>query len=111
MRTIQTNADSEAYSVVAAAKAEAERMRIDAEARAGATRLAAEAEAEATRTKARADAEVTDIFAREMEMRRMEVARVKAFGNKAIFVPTDASGVTGPMVAGMAAGIGADVRK
>ncbi|EIM89326.1 uncharacterized protein STEHIDRAFT_76273 [Stereum hirsutum FP-91666 SS1] len=106
-----TNADSEAYSVVAAAKAEAERMRIDAEARAGATRLAAEAEAEATRTKARADTEVTDIFAREMEMRRMEVARVKAFGNKAIFVPTDASGMTGPMVAGMAAGIGADVRK
>lgn len=86
-------------------------MRIEAEAKATATRLAAEADAEATRTKARVDAEVTDMFAREMEMRRMEVARVRAFGNKVIFVPTDAAapGVTGPMVAGMAAGIGSDV--
>lgn len=88
-------------------------MRIEAEAKATATRLAAEAEAEATRTKARADAEVTDLFAREMEMRRIEVERVAAFGNKTIFVPTDAagSGVTGPMMAGMAAGIGANARK
>ena len=33
-----------------------------------------------------------DQFAREMELRRMEVARVQAFGSKTIFVPTEGLG-------------------
>ena len=107
----QTEADAEAYSTIAAAKAVAERTRIEAEAQAHATRLAAEAEAEATRIKARADADVGDSFAQEMGRRRQEVARVAAFGNKAVFVPTEAMGVAVPSLAGMAAGLGADLRK
>ncbi|KAI0059607.1 hypothetical protein BV25DRAFT_1828868 [Artomyces pyxidatus] len=106
-----TEADSQAYSVIAAAKAEAERTRIAAEAQAKATRLAAEAEAEAVRIKARADAEVIDSFAREMELRRIEVNRVSAFGNRSVFVPTEGLGIAGPMVTGMAAGIGADLKR
>lgn len=104
-------ADAEAYSTIAAAKAVAERTRIEAEAQAHATGLAAEAEAEATRIKARADADVGDAFAQEMGRRRQEVARVAAFGNKAVFVPTEAMGVAVPSLAGMAAGLGADLRK
>ncbi len=46
-----------------------------------------------------------------MAGKRLEVMRVAAFGNKAVFVPTDAMGVTTPALAGMAAGIGADMRK
>ncbi|KAF8272432.1 hypothetical protein EI94DRAFT_1718028 [Lactarius quietus] len=83
-------ADSEAYSTIAAAKAVAERTRLEAQAQAHATRLAAEAEAEAIRIKARADAEVTNPFAQEMSRRRQEIARVAAFGKKAVFVPTEA---------------------
>jgi regulator of protease activity HflC (stomatin/prohibitin superfamily) len=68
--------------VVTAAKAQAESTRIAAEAQAEATILAAKADADAIRQRALADLEVTDGFAREMEMRRVEVSRVKAFGHK-----------------------------
>ncbi|KAH9980738.1 hypothetical protein BJV74DRAFT_855197 [Russula compacta] len=104
-------ADAEAYSTITAAKAVAQRTRIEAEAQAHATRLAAEAEAEATRIKAGADAAVEDSFAQEMGRRRQEVARVAAYGNKAVFVPTEAMGITGPAVTGLAAGMGADLRR
>jgi regulator of protease activity HflC (stomatin/prohibitin superfamily) len=106
-----TESDAEAYSIIAAAKAIAERTRIEAEAAAHATRLAAEAEAEAIRIKSRADADVGDAFAQEMGRRRQEVRRVAAFGNKAVFVPTEAMGVAAPTLVGMAAGVGADMRK
>ena len=66
--------------MVTAARAQAQRLEIEAEAQAKATRLAAEAEAEAIRIKAQADTLVADPFAREMEFRRMEVQRVKAYG-------------------------------
>lgn len=49
------------------------RSKIDAQARAEAPRLAARADADAIRLKAGADGEVTDVFAREMELRRIEV--------------------------------------
>ncbi|KAI0030300.1 hypothetical protein K488DRAFT_54541 [Vararia minispora EC-137] len=105
---LNTKADAEAYSVIAGAKAEAERTRIAAEAQATATRLAAEAAAEAVRTKARADAEVTDIFAREMQMRRLEVERVGAYGNRTVFVPTEGPGAAagGSMLSGMTMALG-----
>ena len=83
---LQTRADAEAYKVVKAAEAQAQRTQIEAEAQAKATRLAAEAEAEAIRLRATADAAVADQFAREMELRRTEVQRVSAFGDKAVFV-------------------------
>lgn len=104
-----TQADAEAYSVVAAAKAQAQKLQIEAEAQAKATRLAAEAEAGAIRIKAEADAQVNDQFAREMEFRRMEVSRVKAFGSRTVFVPTEGLGAQmgNAMTAGMAAGMGA----
>ncbi|GLB35293.1 putative prohibitin homologues [Lyophyllum shimeji] len=108
-----TQADAEAYKIVAAAKAQAQRMKIEAEAQAEATRLAAEAEAEAIRIKAQADAEVIDQFAREMEMRRTEVARVKAYGARTVFVPAEGPGAQmgNAMAIGMAAGMGADARR
>ncbi|TCD69546.1 hypothetical protein EIP91_007170 [Steccherinum ochraceum] len=104
-----TQAEAEAYSVVAAARAQAERLEIEAQAQATATRLAAEADAEAIRIKARADAAVTDTFAREMETRRMEVSRVKAFGHKTVFVPTEGLGahMGNTMAVGMGAHMGA----
>lgn len=107
-----TQADSEAYSVVAAAKAQAQRTRIEAEAQAEATRLAAQADAEAIRIKAAADAQVSDEFAREMELRRMEVTKVRAYGAKTVFVPSDGPGsqMGSAMAMGMAAGMGADRR-
>lgn len=94
---------------MAAAEAAAKRTQIEAEAQAKATRLAAEAEAEAIRMRAAADAGVVDQFAREMELRRTEVTRVRAFGPKAVFVPTDGLGAQmgSAMAAGMAAGLGA----
>jgi len=106
-----TESDAEAYSVIAAAKATAERTRIEAGARAHATRLAAEAEAEAVRIKANADGDVRNPFAQEMAGKRLEVTRVAAFGDKAVFVPTEAMGVAAPTFTGLAAGIGADLRK
>ncbi|KAI9439401.1 hypothetical protein BJY52DRAFT_1217290 [Lactarius psammicola] len=104
-------ADAEAYSTVAAAKAAAERTRFEAEAATNWTRLAAEAEAASTRIRALADVEVADAFAQEMSRSRQEAKRVAAFGNKAVFVPTEAMGVVSPMLAGMAAGIGEGLRK
>lgn len=108
-----TQADSEAYRVIAAAKAEAERTRIAAEAQAEATRLAANAEADAIMTKAQADSQVVDMFAREMQLRRVEVAKVKAYGSKTIFVPSDGPGAQmgNAMAVGLAAGMGADSRR
>lgn len=98
---------------MAAAKAQAERTKIEAEAQAEAIRLTAEAEAKAIRIKASANAEVVDQFAREMESKRMEVLRVKAFGNKTVFVPSEGSGaiMASSMAAGMAAGMGSDARR
>ncbi|KAN0135811.1 hypothetical protein V8E53_006263 [Lactarius tabidus] len=106
-----TEADAEAYATIAAAKAVAERTRLEAQAHAHATKIQAEAEAEAIRIKARADADVVNAFAQEMSRRRQEVARVGAFGNKAIFVPTESMGVTAPVLAGMAASVGVDMTK
>ncbi|KAF5387063.1 hypothetical protein D9615_001790 [Tricholomella constricta] len=112
-QSANTQADAEAYKIVAAAKAQAQRTKIEAEAQAEATRLAAEAEAEAIRIKAVADAQVVDQFAREMELRRMEVSRVKAYGSKTVFVPTEGPGAQmgNAMAIGMAAGMGADARR
>ena len=75
--------------------------------------MAAEAEAEAIKVKAAADASVLDQFAREMELRRVDVTRVKAFGSRTVFVPTEGIGaqVGNAMAVGMAAGMGADARK
>ncbi|KAF5330719.1 hypothetical protein D9619_005905 [Psilocybe cf. subviscida] len=103
-----TEADADAYRIIAAAKAQAQRVRIEAEAQAEATRLAAEADAGAIRAKALADGEVLDDYAREMGMRRMEVARVGAFGSKTVFVPTEAAGAQmgNAMALGLAAGMG-----
>ncbi|KAF9475052.1 hypothetical protein BDN70DRAFT_884159 [Pholiota conissans] len=103
-----TQADAEAYRVITAAKAQAQKLRIEAEAQAEATRLTAEAEANAVRTKAQADSEVVDQFAREMEMRRIDVARVRAFGSKTVFVPSEAAGAQmgNAMALGMAASLG-----
>lgn len=108
-----TQADAEAYRVIAAAKAQAQRTRIEAEAQAEATRMAAEAESEAVRIKAAADAQVIDQFAREMEFRRMEVNRIKAYGSKTIFVPSEATGAQmgSAMALGMAASMGADAKR
>ncbi|KAI8974856.1 band 7 domain-containing protein [Trametes punicea] len=108
-----TKADSEAYSIVASAEAQAKKLQIEAEAQAKATRLAAEADAEAIRLRAVADAAVVDQFAREMELRRMEVSRVKAFGPKTVFVPTEGLGAQlgSSMAVGMAAGLGASDAK
>jgi regulator of protease activity HflC (stomatin/prohibitin superfamily) len=108
-----TEADSAAYSVIAAAKAQAERTKIDALAQAEAIRLTAEAEAEAVRIKAAADGDVVDQFAREMGMKRVEVSRVQAFGNRTIFVPSDGPGnqMGTAMAMGMAAAMGSDARK
>lgn len=101
-----TQADAEAYSVIASAKAFAQKTRIEAEAQAEATRIAADADAEAIRVKANADAQVADHFAREMQMRRIEVEKVKQYGNRTIFVPTDTN-IASAMATGMAAGMGA----
>ena len=93
---------------MAAARAQAERLRIEAEAQAQATKLAAEDEAEAIRIRATADAQVSDQFAREMELRRNEVSRVKAFGSRTVFVPTEGFGAQlgNTMAVGLAAGLG-----
>ncbi|KAF6764910.1 hypothetical protein DFP72DRAFT_799328 [Ephemerocybe angulata] len=105
-----TQADAEAYRVIAAAKAQAQRIKIEAEAQAEATRMQAEAEAEAVRIKAKADELVVDGFAREMELRRLEVARVRAYGSKTVFVPTESTGAQmgNALALGMAATMGAE---
>lgn len=103
-----TQADADAYRVIAAAKAQGQKLRIEAEAQAEATRLAAEAEAGAIRIKAKADAEVIDHFAREMELRRIEVSKIQAYGSKAVFVPSESVGsqMGNAMALGMAASMG-----
>ncbi|KAF8990342.1 hypothetical protein BDQ17DRAFT_1393150 [Cyathus striatus] len=102
-------ADVEAYRIITAAKAQAQRMKIEAEAQAEATRIVAEAEAKAVRIKAQADTEVVDQFAREMELRRVEVSKVQAYGSKTIFVPTETGVQMGSAMAlGMAASMGAN---
>lgn len=112
-QTANTQADADAYRIIAAAKAQAQKLRIEAEAQAQVTRLAAEADAEAIRIKAKADAGVVDQFAREMELRRVEVSRVQAYGNKAIFVPAEGPGAQlgNAMALGMAASMGAQATK
>ena len=99
--------------MVAAAKAEAQKVQIEAEAQAQATRLAAQAEAEAIRIRALADAEVHDQFAREMEMRRVEVSRIQAFGANTVFVPTEGIGAQmgGALATGLTTGMGVEARK
>ena len=94
--------------MVTAARAQAQRVQIEAEAQAKATRLAAEAEAEAIRIKALAASQVADPFARDMEFRRMEVQRVRAYGQKAVFVPDKAAGqqMADYYSFGLAAGMG-----
>jgi regulator of protease activity HflC (stomatin/prohibitin superfamily) len=109
----KTAADAEAYAVVAGARAQAEALQIAAQAQAEATRLAARAEADAIRLKAMADGEVVDTFAREMELRRIEVDRVAAYGNKTVFMPMEPSGgnsVQNAMTIGYAASLGNSMR-
>lgn len=111
-QAMNAQADADAYQIVTAAKAQAQRTKIEAEAKAEATRLAALAEAEASRVKSDTDSGIVDGFAREMGMRRIEVERVKAYGNRTIFVPTDgASGVGNAMAVGLAAGMGSQAAK
>ncbi|KAK7685747.1 hypothetical protein QCA50_011093 [Cerrena zonata] len=100
-QTQNTKSDADAYSVVTAAQAQARKLKIEAEAQAEATRLAAKAAAGATKSRAAADSLVVDHFAREVEMRRFDVIRVKAFGSKSIFVPTE--GIGAPVGTEMAA--------
>ena len=93
---------------MAAARAAAQALQIQTEAQAEATRLNAKAEADAIKLKALADAEVKDRFAQEMELRRIEVERVRSYGNKTIFVPTTEAGSRAgdAMAFGLAASLG-----
>lgn len=95
----KTEADARAYTVVAQAKADAEALQISAQAQGAATRIAAQAAADAIRIKAEAAASVHDAFAREMELRRLEVQRVGAFGNRTVFVGEGAAGGMGATAA------------
>jgi len=106
-----TIADSEAYNVIAAARASAEKTKIDAEAQAHATRMAAEAEGEATRIRADANSKLLDPFGREIELRRMEIARTKAFGSRTVFTSAESAQMGQALALGMAAGLGAEARK
>ncbi|KAF8969857.1 hypothetical protein BDZ97DRAFT_2055545 [Flammula alnicola] len=103
-----TQADAEAYRVIAAAKAQPRRCesRRKRKLKRHAWQLR---RSWRVRIKAQADAEVIDQFAREMELRRTEVARVRAFGSKTVFVPSDAVGsqMGNAMALGMAASMGA----
>ncbi|TDL27669.1 band 7 domain-containing protein [Rickenella mellea] len=107
-KTRNTQADADAYNVVAAARAQAQSTQIAAEAQAEAVRLAARAEADAIRLKSGANADVSDQFAREMEMRRLEIQRIAQFGSKTIFVPTEGVGahLGNAMAMGMALTMG-----
>jgi len=103
----RTEADARAYTIVAKAKADGEALRIAAEAQAAATRMAAQAEADAIRSRAEADQGVEDSFAREMSKRRVEVLKVQAYGNRAIFVPTETgTGNAGGVGSALALGMG-----
>lgn len=109
----KTQADADAYAIVADAKARAEALQIEATARAEATRLAARADADAIRLKASADQDVTDGFAREMQARRVEVQRVAAYGNKTVFVPMEGAGgnIHTALTMGLAGSLGSDLKK
>ena len=48
------------------------------------------------------DSEVSDEFAREMELKRMEVQRVGAYGNRTVFVGEGAGQMGGGVMQGMA---------
>ena len=109
----QTEADADAYQVVAGAQAAAKSVQIAAEAQAEATRLAARADADAIRIRAAADAEILDVFAREMQLRRIDVQRVAAYGDRTVFVPTgngagaDVSGsIAGSVLGAASAAVG-----
>lgn len=104
-QTRRTEADAAGYAIIAAAKAEAEALGIAAQAQAEATRLAAAAEADAIRARALADCEVQDAYAREMGARRLEVNRIQAFGNRAVFVPAETNS-SGGVSSGIAMGMG-----
>lgn len=83
-------------------------MKIQTEAQAEATRLIAKADADAIRLRAEADAQVQDRFAQEMGLRRVDIERVKGYGNKTIFVPTNEGGrVSDAMFFGLGTSIGA----
>ena len=55
-----------------------------------------------------------DQFAREMQMRRIDVQRIAAYGRRAVFVPSD-TGMGGQaasaMAVGLAAGMGVNESK
>ncbi|EUC57798.1 band 7 domain protein [Rhizoctonia solani AG-3 Rhs1AP] len=107
----KTEAEALAYATTTAAKAQAEAVIIAAEAQAAAIKLQAQAEADAVAARSNADSRVDDAFAREMEVRRVDVERVKAFGPRAVFVPCETGGVSGnsmsnALVTGMAMRLG-----
>lgn len=52
--------------------------------------MAARAEADAIRIRGAADAAILDTFAREMQIRRIDVQRIAAYGDRTVFVPTGA---------------------
>ncbi|EJU05751.1 band 7 domain-containing protein [Dacryopinax primogenitus] len=108
----QAIADADAYTVVAKARADAQASAIAADARANAIRIQAAAEADAIKIKAQAVAEIRDEFAKEVELRRLEIQRVAAYGNRTVFVPASdpgmANNMTNALSVGMAAGMGRD---
>lgn len=63
--------------------------------------------------RAAAEAQVADDYAKEMGRRRVEVARVAAFGERAVFVPMESmtQGFGGAVAAGMAASMGTQAVK
>jgi len=108
--TNKTQAGANAYTAVTNARAAAEALQIQTEAQANATRVLAQAEADAIRIRALADTDVRDHFAQEMQLRRIEVERVKGYGNKAVFVPVGEAGgsrIGDAMAVGLAASMGA----
>jgi len=111
-QALNTQADANAYQVVAAARAGAQSTQIAAEAQAEATRLAASAEADAMRTRALADADVHDEFARQIALQRLDVQRVSAFGNRTVFAPIGPAEQMGNALAvGFASSVGASRNK
>ncbi|GAA6039160.1 hypothetical protein JCM8097_000441 [Rhodosporidiobolus ruineniae] len=79
----QTEADAHAYTTIKAAQASAEAVEIAARARAKAVRLEADA-----------DAAVLDEQARRMQLARLDVQRVKAYGDRTVFVAESVLGAT-----------------
>ncbi|KLO19713.1 band 7 domain-containing protein [Schizopora paradoxa] len=111
-QALNTQADANAYQVVAAARAAAESTQIAAQAQAEATRLAAAAEADAIRTRAQADTEVLDEFARQIALQRIDVQRVSAFGSRTVFAPIGPAEQMGNALAvGFASNVGASRSK